>query len=99
MNGANKRELMAQIALALQAAPEVRKVVVFGSFLNSESPNDIDIAVFQESGDAYLPLALKYRRMTKPVSTRLPLDIIPVKPGASGRFLDEINKGQVIYER
>lgn len=99
MTGTQKRDLMQQIAQALQAAPEVSKVVVFGSFLSSDAPNDIDIAVFQQSDDAYLPLALKYRRMARPISTRLPLDIIPVRPDASGRFMDEISKGQVIYER
>jgi predicted nucleotidyltransferase len=99
MNAVYKREILDQIAQALRTAPEVRKVVVFGSFLSSDSPNDIDVAVFQESNEDYLPLALKYRRLTKPISTRLPMDIIPIKPDAKGEFVEEINKGQVIYER
>ena len=99
MTPAHKLELMECVVGALEGAPEVRKIVVFGSFLDSESPNDMDVAVFQESGEAYLPLALKYRRMAKPISDRIPLDIFPVKPGASGFFLGEINKGKVIYER
>lgn len=99
MNATHKREVLEQIARAIGAAPEVSKIVVFGSFLKSETPNDIDIAVFQESKEGYLPLALKYRRMAKRTSVHLPMDIIPLKPGAASRFMEEINKGRVIYER
>lgn len=99
MDVARKRELMEQLAKALESAPEVRKVVVFGSFLSSPSPNDMDVAVFQESEESYLPLALKYRRIARPVSERISLDIFPVKPGATGRLIDEINEGEVVYER
>ena len=99
MNATHKHEVFEQIARAIGAAPEVSKIVVFGSFLNSETPNDIDIAVFQESKESYLPLALKYRRLAKTTAVHLPMDIIPLKPGAAGQFVDEINKGRVIYER
>jgi predicted nucleotidyltransferase len=99
MNAATKNELMREVARCLGPAPEIRRIVVFGSFLRSESPNDMDVAVFQDSDEPYLPLALKYRRMVKPVSDSLPLDIIPIRPGASGPLLDEIDKGQVVYER
>jgi uncharacterized protein len=94
-----KNELKREIAQRIGQASEVSRIVVFGSFLRSESPGDMDIAVFQDSAEAYLPLALKYRRMAKPVSNRISLDIIPLRPGATGPFLDEINKGEVIYER
>jgi len=94
-----KNELKCEIASRLAEAQEVRKIVVFGSFLASDTPDDMDIAVFQDSAEAYLPLALKYRRMAKPVAERIPLDIIPLRPGATGSFVDEINKGEVIYER
>ena len=99
MDGALKNELKRAVARELGQAPEVRKIVVFGSFLESDVPNDMDLAVFQDSAENYLPLALKYRRMTRGVSTRIPMDIIPLRPGASGTFLDEIEKGEVIYER
>ena len=59
-----KETLKRQVATCLASEPEVRKVVVFGSFLESDNPNDLDIAVFQESDESYLPLALKYRRRT-----------------------------------
>ncbi len=55
--------------------------------------------IFQDSTESYLPLALKYRRMARRVSERIPLDIIPLRAGAAGPFMDEIDKGEVIYER
>ena len=94
-----KNELKRDLARRLAQAQEIRKVVVFGSFLHSDSPEDMDVAVFQDSGETYLPLALKYRRMARPISDHIPLDIIPLRPGAAGPLMDEINKGEVIYER
>ena len=99
MNGWDKSELKRQVATCLAPASEVLKIVVFGSFLTEDAPNDMDVAVFLNRNEAYLPLALKYRRMARAVSARIPLDIIPVRPGASGPFLDEISRGEVIYER
>lgn len=94
-----KTSLKRQIASCLGTDPEIRKIMVFGSFLSSESPNDMDVAVFLDTDGEYLPLALKYRRMARPVSETIPLDIVPVRPGASGAMLDEIVRGEVIYER
>jgi len=94
-----KDELKREVANRLGQAREVRKIVVFGSFLASETPDDMDIAIFQDSTEPYLPLALKYRRMARTIAERIPLDIIPLRPGATGSFVDEINKGEVIYER
>ncbi|HEY7746245.1 MAG TPA: hypothetical protein VIA07_07905 [Desulfuromonadales bacterium] len=95
-----KEALKQQVAACLASEPEVRKVVVFGSFLESDSPNDLDIAVFQESDEAYLPLALKYRRKLAAVAEKIPLDVIPVRPHpAPGSFLREIERGEVVYER
>lgn len=99
MDTKTKFDLMREIAQCLGQATEVRRIVVFGSFLRSESPNDMDVAVFQDTEEPYLPLALKYRRMAKAVSDSIPLDIVPVRPGASGPMMDEIGKGEVIYER
>lgn len=99
MNAETKNALKQEVARCLGQFAEVRRVIVFGSFLNGESPNDMDVAVFQDSDEAYLPLALKYRRMTKSVSATIPLDIIPLRPGASGSFMEEIARGEVVYER
>ncbi|MGD0089033.1 MAG: nucleotidyltransferase domain-containing protein [Planctomycetota bacterium] len=99
MTSETKADLKREIAHCLMHAAEIHKVVVFGSFLASASPNDMDVAVFQDSGQSYLSLALKYRRMARRVSERIALDIIPLRSGASGAFLAEINRGEVIYER
>lgn len=95
-----KKILKRQVADLLSSEAEVRRIVVFGSFLESSNPNDLDIAVFQESEEAYLPLALKYRRKLAPVAEKIPIDVIPVRPRpVPGTFLKEIERGEVIYER
>jgi len=35
--------------------PRFLRGYIFGSFLDSENPDDIDVAIFQDSGEAYLP--------------------------------------------
>lgn len=99
MNMASKTELKNAVANCVKSAKEIRKVVVFGSFLDSEFPQDMDLAIFQDSQEEYLPLALKYRRMARSVSRRIPLDIIPIRSGASGSMMNEINRGEVVFER
>lgn len=94
-----KERLKQELAQCLGQAREIRKIVVFGSFLTSDAPNDIDIAIFQDTEEDYLPLALKYRRLAKPVAKQISLDIIPLRPAAAGSFMDEISNGEIIYER
>lgn len=90
-----KRELVDCLA----SAHEINKIVIFGSFLNSDTPNDLDVAVFVDNEEKYLSQALKFRKLTKTISKSIPLDIIPIRPNASGTILDEINKGELIYDR
>jgi predicted nucleotidyltransferase len=100
INEDEKRNLKRELVGCLKAEKEVRRIVIFGSFLNSANPHDIDVAVFQNSNDQYLPLALKYRKMTRRISSVIPLDIIPIRSDASSGFMmDEIKQGEVIYER
>ncbi len=95
-----KDELKKELVLCLKSDEEVRKIVVFGSFINSGDPLDLDVAVFQESDEAYLPLAMKYRRKTRAIAKKIPLDIFPVKSNAKNHtFLSEIDRGEVVYER
>ncbi|MBN1362345.1 MAG: hypothetical protein JW993_17250 [Sedimentisphaerales bacterium] len=91
---------MQDVAACLSREKEVRKVVVFGSFLTSATPNDLDVAIFQDSDESYLPLALKYRRLLRRIADQIPVDVIPVRPNAAAsEFLAEIQKGEVVYER
>ncbi len=95
-----KQNIKRELAGCLKTEKEISRIVIFGSFLNSSDPNDIDIAIFQDSNDQYLPLAMKYRKKTRGIARVIPLDIIPLKDGAYGEFLiDEIEHGETIYER
>ena len=95
-----KELLKKELVSCLAEDTEIRRIVVFGSFLTSPVPADMDVAVFQDSNEAYLPLAMKYRRQTRAVARRIPLDIIPLRCDVSGSsFLKEIEFGEVLYER
>ncbi len=78
---------------------EIKKVILFGSFLNSDDPKDIDIAIIHNSNEDFLALSLKYRKTLRELAKQIPIDIVPIKQDAKGVFLDEINKGQIVYER
>jgi uncharacterized protein len=95
-----KQNIKRELAGCLKTEKEVSRIVIFGSFLNSPDPNDIDVAVFQDSSEQYLALAMKYRKRTRDIARIIPLDIIPIRNDASSGFLmDEIRQGEVIYER
>jgi predicted nucleotidyltransferase len=95
-----KQKLKNQLIACLKEDPDIRKVVIFGSFVTSNSPRDMDVAVFQESGEGYLKLSLKYRKLTRSVSNRIPLDIFPIRIDADrASILSEIDNGEVVYER
>jgi predicted nucleotidyltransferase len=90
-------QIKRELAACLSREKEICKVVVFGSFLTSATPNDLDVAVLQDSDETYLPLAMKYRRLLRPIADQIPLDVIPVRAnGAPGPFLAEIKKGEVV---
>jgi len=83
----------------LSSEKEVRRIIVFGSFLEAPDPHDVDVAVIEDSEEAYLPLAMKYRRLTREIARQIPLDIFPVRADAPrGSFISELERGEVIYE-
>ncbi|MCH7559213.1 MAG: nucleotidyltransferase domain-containing protein [Planctomycetes bacterium] len=95
-----KQLLKRQLVSSLKTEREVCRIVIFGSFLSSKDPQDIDVAVFQDSDEKYLPLAMKYRKKTRAIARMIPLDILPLKTGIqNGAFMDEIEHGEIIYER
>lgn len=99
MTGETKEKVKREIAAGLSGFSEVRRVVIFGSFVTSDAPRDLDIAVFQDSEEGYYALARKYRRTLRNVSRIIPLDVIPVRPNpGQDPFLKEIEKGEVVYE-
>ena len=95
-----KQLLKQRLVSSLKVETEVCRIVIFGSFVTSDNPNDLDVAVFQDSDEKYLPLAMKYRRKTRDIARMIPMDIIPLKAEVEDAiFLDEIERGEVIYER
>lgn len=95
-----KAELKRKIIESLRSEKEVRKIVLFGSFLSSNNPHDVDIAIFQDSEENYLALAMKYRKKMRHIAKDIPFDIIPLKAGsATTAFFEEIERGEVVYER
>jgi len=94
-----KEKIKNQIRETLALEKEVQRIVLFGSFVNSDTPNDIDVAVFQTSDETYLSLAMKYRKLVRSVAKILPVDIIPLSVNAEGFFIDEIKSGEIVYER
>jgi predicted nucleotidyltransferase len=95
-----KQELKNQLVACLKRDKDIRKVVIFGSFVTSDEPCDMDVAVFQESREGYLKLSMKYRKLTRPVSNRIPVDIFPIRADAgNASILTEIDNGEVVYER
>lgn len=99
MNKKEKLYIKEKLKETLSKEKEVSRVIIFGSFLNSKSPRDLDVAVFQNSKEKYLNLSLKYRKLTRDIAKLIPLDIIPIRENSFGTFLNEINLGEVIYER
>ncbi len=99
MKVSKKEEIKRQIKNILSKEQEIQKIIVFGSFINSEAPNDIDIAVFQNSDGHYLALSMKYRKLIRKVIDNIPYDVIPIQPNATGSFLKDIQTGEVIFER
>jgi len=95
-----KDNIKKRIVEKLRFQEEIRKIVIFGSFLSDNNPNDIDVAVFQNSKENYLQLSLRYRKAVREISKRIPVDIIPILTNKSNDFvLNEIECGEVIFER
>ena len=92
--------LKKELIQSLKSEKEIKKIMIFGSFLDSEKPNDIDVAIFQDSKETYLTLALKYRKLIREIIRKIPVDIIPIRENLSeSSFLSEIEAGELIYER
>lgn len=100
MTREEKEKLKQELVECLRSEKEITRIVIFGSFITSSHPNDMDVAVFQDSTEGYLPLAAKYQLKTRKVAKKLPLDIIPLKSNVTDDpFLWEVNQGEVVYER
>jgi predicted nucleotidyltransferase len=100
MTAAEKQKIVDELVDCLRREKEIVRIVVFGSFLQTDAPRDLDVAVFQDSPDGYLPLAMKYREKTRRIADDITLDIVPIRPHAPRTsFLMEIERGNTVYER
>ena len=100
LSNPEKENIKKRIVEKLQYHTEIDRIVIFGSFLKDKNPNDIDLAIFQNSKDDYLYLALKYRKAVREISKLIPIDVIPVLTDKSNDFvMNEIKNGEVIFER
>jgi len=100
LSNIQKEEFKNEIVSSLRSQPEIERIIVFGSFLKDLNPSDIDIAIFQNSKEKYLSLAMKYRKMVRSISKRIAVDIIPIKSGSTNSFVEsEIESGEVIYDK
>ncbi len=96
----NKIEVKNRIVDSLKGQKEVEKIIIFGSFNKNDSPNDIDIAVVQNSSENYLTLALKYRKLIRSISKEIAVDIFPIiEKNNNNFFTNEVESGEVIYAR
>lgn len=101
MSKVDKAYILQQLKTTFKDDSQVDKIVVFGSFNNTDTPNDLDLAVFCNSPDDYLTLALSLRKKLRHLSKIIPVDVIPIATPYNqlSPFMCEINKGKVVYER
>jgi len=81
---------------------DISKIIIFGSFIISKQPNDIDIAILDSSGKDYFTLSAIYRKKLRPISEILPIDVIPIvklEPDNKATIENDILMGEVIYEK
>lgn len=99
MTQAAKQEISRSLVQCISGESEVKRIIIFGSFFEKEEPGDIDVAIFVDSEESYLPLAMKYRKLTREIARKIPMDVLPIKMGARSDFLEEIYKGRTVYEQ
>jgi uncharacterized protein len=97
----DKLQIRQQLQSAFVDDSKVEKIIVFGSFVTSDTPHDLDLAVFCHSSDDYLTLALALRKKLRNISSIIPIDLVPIAMpyDPSAAFMQEINKGEVVYEK
>jgi uncharacterized protein len=101
MDHIDKQNIRQQLQSAFVDDSKVEKIIVFGSFVTSDTPHDLDLAVFCNSSDDYLTLALALRKKLRNISSIIPIDLVPIAMpyDPSAAFMQQINKGEVVYEK
>lgn len=78
MTHTDKEKLKSELVSALAEDEKVEKIVIFGSFMISSTPHDMDVAVFCDSEDDYLTLAMDLRKKLRSLSRVIPIDLLPI---------------------
>ncbi|MCD4812887.1 nucleotidyltransferase domain-containing protein [bacterium] len=100
MTAQEKLNIKNELIDCLKYENEIQKIIIFGSFMHAEEPNDLDIAILQSSNEKYLSLAMKYRKKIRAISKRIPVDVIPFNSfQGSNSFFSQISSGEIIYEK
>jgi len=97
----DKDLLKKELIVSLADEQLVKKIVIFGSFNTSNTPHDMDVAVFCDSSESYLSLALSLRKKIRPLARKIPVDLLPICApyDADSQFMSIIAKGEVLYEK
>jgi hypothetical protein len=104
MNKLDKEKIKNDIVSRLKDFKHLRKIIIFGSFNSAVRPNDIDLALVDDSDHDYLTLACAYRKKLRGIKPYIAADVLPVSirdfesNEEDNFFLDEIRKGALIYE-
>ncbi|MBD3306286.1 nucleotidyltransferase domain-containing protein [candidate division KSB3 bacterium] len=96
----SKGQIKQAVVEAIKDDHDIQKIIVFGSFLASDTPQDIDVAVVGNFSAGYLDVATRLRKKVRHIAKILPVDIIPLQANSpQTRFVQEIENGEVIYEK
>ena len=96
----NKAKIKNEIVNSLKGEKEIEKIIIFGSFNKNDYPNDLDLAIVQNSSEDYLNLAMKYRKLIRNVIREISVDLFPIVSNNNNNFYkNEILAGEVIYAR
>ncbi len=78
MTNIDKEKILNELKSNLLSDESIEKIIIFGSFTNSDSPNDIDVALFSNSNEDYLTIVMRYKKLIRNTNIKIPVDIIPV---------------------
>jgi len=97
----DKDKLKRELVAALAGDQQVEKIIIFGSFTQSVNPHDMDVAVFCNSQDDYLTLALALRKKLRSLARTITIDLLPITIpyDPASVFMKEIIEGDVVYEK
>lgn len=81
------------------SGPEVKKLILFGSFVESANPNEINLAIISEENLDYISKVAKYRKKIKDLSKKIPVQIFPLLSSEKIYLHDKIKHGVTLYSK